>query len=445
MTVAPTQPNEPTSEAPPTASAAAVVPEAADSLWHNADFLKFWFGEGLSLFGTQVTNLALPLAAVLVYDATPQQVGLLRFLQLVPYLGLALIFGVWVDRVRRKPIMLVANFARMVLIALIPLLAHYHHLSIGGLLGLACLIGVFSVLFDVSWMSFVPTLVGGRKHYIEANQKMGATNSAADVAGPGLAGVLIGVLTATTALFIDAFSYLISLATLLWIRTSEPAPEVSSDRRHLGRELADGLRFVFGHRILRPLALVAPFCNFSLVIVWTMFLLYGVRDKGMSPAEIGLVFSASSVGGLVGATVSKAVIKRLPLGLIYAVTMGAIFVGPLLLPVAGGPRPIMIALFIASFFISYAGLGIAGVVMISLRQAYTPHSLMGRMSAAFRTMLFGGGSLGGLIGGLVAAGLGLRNGLTLIAILSSLMVIPLALSPVSRLRALPEPADIPAG
>jgi MFS family permease len=435
MTVAPTQPNEPIHEA---------APASPDSLWHHPDFLKFWFGEGLSLFGTQITNLALPLTAVLIFNATPQQVGLLRFLQLVPYLGLALVFGVWVDRVRRKPIMMVANLGRMVLIALIPLLAHYHHLNIVSLLVLACAIGIFSVLFDVSWMSFVPALVRDPKHYVEANQKMGTTYSTAEVAGPGVAGLLISALTATTALLFDAASYLISLLTLIWIRTPEPAPKPAGEPRHLGRELVEGLRFVFGHKILRPLALIAPFCNFSLIIVWTMFLLYGVRDKGMSAAEIGLVFSASSVGGLVGATVSKAVIKRFPIGPIYAVSMSAIFVGPLLIPLAGGPRALTIALFVASFFVSYTGLGIANVVMISLRQTCTPQPLMGRMNAAFRTVLFGGGSLGGLVGGFVAAGLGLRTGLTIVAVLSSLMVIPLALLSVSRLQKLPEPPTVPA-
>src|SRR5258708_39059740 len=120
-----------------------------ETLWRNTDFLKFWSGEALSLFGTQVTTLALPLTAMIIFKASPQQVGLLRFLQLVPYLFLALVFGVWADRSRRKPIMLLANTARMLLIGLVPLLSHFHRLSITGLLVIACMVGIFSVLYDV--------------------------------------------------------------------------------------------------------------------------------------------------------------------------------------------------------------------------------------------------------------------------------------------------------
>ncbi|MEU8517729.1 MFS transporter [Kitasatospora sp. NPDC048722] len=409
-------------------------------LRHNRDFLKFWSGEALSLLGSQVTTLALPLTAAIAFDATPEQIGLLRFLQLVPYLGLALVFGVLVDRMRRRRAMLLANGARMVLVGLVPLLAATHRLTLPVLLVLGCAIGVFSVLFDVSWMSFVPTLVKDPEHYVEANQKLGVTSSTADVAGPGLAGLLIGALTAPVALVADAFSYLVSLLTLLWIRTPEPRPEPPAAGRHLGRELAEGLRWVFGDRVLRPLALLGPFCNFSMVSVWTVFVLYAVRDQGLTPTWIGVVFSASSVGGLVGAAVSGRVIRRFRLGPVYAVSMAAIFASPLLVAFADGPKPVRTALFVGSFFIGYLGLGVAGVVMVSLRQTLTPQPLMGRMNAAFRTLLFGGGSLGGLLGGVIGGALGLRQGLVAIAVGSALMLVPLALSPVSRLRELPPPA-----
>ncbi|MBS2539471.1 MFS transporter [Catenulispora sp. NF23] len=414
------------------------------SLWGNRDFLKFWSGETLSLFGTQVTTLAIPLTAVLVFKATPAQVGLLRFLQLVPYLGLAMVFGVWVDRGRRKPVMMLANGARMVLIASIPVLSATHRLTLGLLLGIACAVGVFSVLFDVSWMAFVPTLVKEPEHYVEANQKLGVTSSSADVAGPGVAGAVISALSAPTALALDGVSYLISLLTLLWIRTPEPRPAAPAQQaeRHLTAELRQGLRFVFGDRILRPLALIAPFCNFSMVGVWTMFLLYATRGAGLSPAQVGIVFAASSVGGLIGAALSRRLIARFRLGALYAVSMIAVFVAPLLIPLASGPRPVLLTAFIASFFLAYLGLGVANVVVISLRQASTPQPLMGRMNAAFRTVLFGGGALGGLAGGLIAGAMGPRAGLAAVAAGSALMVLPVLLSPVTRLPAMPAmPAD----
>ncbi|MFD4788717.1 MFS transporter [Streptomyces sp. NPDC058459] len=409
------------------------------SLWHSRDFLTFWSGETFSLFGAQITNLALPLTALMVYDATPQQMGLLSFLQLSPYLFLSLVFGVWVDRSRRKPLMLAANAIRMVLIASIPILAALDLLSVGGLLAIACLVGTCSVLFDVSWMSFVPSLVEDRRLYVEANQKLGVTQSTSDVAGPGVAGLVVGWLGPPTALVLDAVSYLASLISLLAIRTREPAPAPTRAERHLGRELKEGVSWVFGHHLLRPLALLAPFTNFSLTSVSTLFLLYGVREKGLSPQLIGLVYSVSSVGALLGALGSAAIIRRFPTGLIYGTALFGIYTGPLLLVVAGGPRPLMIATFILSLLISYFGSGLSNVVQLTLRQTLTPQSLMGRMNAAFRTLLFGGGALGGLCGGLLGGALGLRGGLVVLVLCSAAMVIPLLLSPIVRLRAMPEP------
>jgi len=429
------RPDEHLAQAPPAAS--------PETLWHNHDFLKFWSGEALSLFGTQVTNLAMPLTALMVFNASPQQVGLLRFLQWVPHLFLALLFGVLVDRIRRKPVMLLANAARMLLIALVVVLAHYHRLSITGLLVIACAAGVFSVLFDVSWMSFVPTLVKDPKHYVEANQKLGVTQSTTDVAGPGVAGVLIGWLGPATAMVVDAASYLASLIILLWIRTAEPAPPPAAGRRHLGRELVDGVRWVFGHQILRPLAMLAPFTNFSLTCVSTLFLLYAVRDKGLSPATVGLIFSVAAVGALVGALLSKALIGRYRVGVVYGLALAGIYASPVLLPLAGGSRPMLIGMFMLSFVLAYFGGGLSNVVQLSLRQTCTPPSLMGRMTAAFRTLLFGGAALGGLCAGLIGGAMGLRAALALVAICSAATLVPIAMSAVVRLRAMPVPATDP--
>jgi predicted MFS family arabinose efflux permease len=290
-------------------------------------------------------------------------------------------------------------------------------------------------------MSFVPTLVKDPAHYVEANQKMGVTQSTSDVAGPGVAGVLIGWLGAPTALVADAASYLASLASLLWIRTPEPAPPPTAARRHLGRELGDGVRWVFGDRILRPLALLAPFTNFSLTCVSTLFLLYAVRDKGLDPATVGLVLSVSSAGALLGALVSKALIRRYRFGVVYGLALSGIYASPLLLPVAGGSRPVLIGMFMLSLVIAYFGGGLSNVMQLSLRQTCTPQALMGRMNAAFRTLLFGGGALGGLCAGLIGGAVGLRAGLTLVAICSAGMLVPIALSPVVRLPAIPSPVD----
>ncbi|GIF69450.1 MFS transporter [Asanoa ishikariensis] len=416
---------------------ATIGPEPT-SLWRNGDFLRFWTGESLSLLGTQVTNLALPLTAIYAFGASDEQIGLLRFLQLAPYLGLALLFGVWVDRSRRKPIMLAANLTRMVLLLLIPLLYWRDALSMTPLLVIACLIGCASVLFDVSWMSYVPTLVKEPTMYVEANAKMGISTSTAEVAGPGLAVLLVAALTAPIVLISQVLTYLVSVVTLLLIRTRESPPPPPGRARHLGRELRDGLTWVLRNPILRWLTFVGFCCNFSMITVWTMFLLYGTRDLQLASTTLGAITTAS-LGGLAGAVISRKVIERFRIGHVYLVSQSALLLGPALIAAAAGPRPLMVGMFILSFFTTHLGLGVAGVVVVSLQQTSTPQWMMGRMTAVFRTLLFGGGALGGLFAGMLSGAIGAHNALTVAAVGSAAVVVALVLSPVSRLRALPAP------
>jgi MFS family permease len=411
-------------------------------LWKNRDFVQFWSGETLSLYGTQITILALPLTAVLVFHAGARELGLLRFLGLLPYPAFSLLFGVWVDRSRRRPLMLGANFARMILLALVPILAATGKLHLVSLMVITFAVGAASVLFDVSWMSYIPTLIQDRRHLVEANTKLGITASSADVAGPGLAGVLVGALTAPVALALDSFSYLVSLVSILLIRVPEPQPLAPAEKRRVGNELVEGLRWVFGHRYLRAVALVGFFCNFFLMFVSSMFLLYAVRDRALSPSTLGLILSMGAVGGLLGSLIAGPIVRRGRLGRIYVLSMAAVFLGPALIPAAGGSKPVVEAMFIASFFISYSGLSVANVVIVSLRQAVTSPSLMGRMSAGMRMMLFGGGALGSLTGGVLGGAIGLRGALAVAAVGSGAMVVPTAFSPVARLLALPVPVPV---
>ncbi|MGW1892092.1 MFS transporter [Streptomyces sp. NPDC002004] len=427
-----------------TETATATVAEAESpppSLWHNRDFLVFWAGEALSLYGTQITNLALPLTAVLVFEVGPEQLGLLRFAQLVPFLALALVFGVWVDRVRKRPVMLGANLVRMVLIGLVPLLYHFDLLTLPLLYALALGVGVAAVLFDVSWMSYVPVLVKDRRSLLEANTKLNATLSSADVAGPGIAGTLVSAFSAPFAMAANSVSYVVSVLSLLIIRAPEPAPPAPETKRQLRTELAEGLRWVFGNRWLRSIALVGCSCNFFLTMVQSLFLLYAVRDRDLSAATVGFVMSAAAVGGLLGALVSGMVVRRLTVGTAYRVSVSIIFLGPLLVAAAGGPRWLLVGLFVASFFLEYFGSSVSNVIIVSLRQTITPQKLMGRMTAAMRMLLYGGGALGGPVGGLLAGMTGLHGALWIAGLLSAAMLIPIILSPVGKLRSMPQPPE----
>jgi MFS family permease len=217
-------------------------------LWTHADFMKFWAGETISLFGTQVTTLALPLTAIIVLHATPGQLGVLRFLQAVPFLLLALLIGAWVDRRRKRPVMIGSNAARCVLVGLVPILAIAGALVMPILYVLAFCIGVATVFFDVCWMAYVPVLVG-KDQLAEGSSKVSTSYAAADVSGPALGGVLVQLLSAPKALAADALSYLVSIGTLLAIKTEEPVP--GGQPSHPLAEIKEGLRPVFSNRYVR--------------------------------------------------------------------------------------------------------------------------------------------------------------------------------------------------
>ena len=403
------------------------------------DFNLFWFGEAVSLFGIQVTMLALPLTAVLVFAAGPEQVGLLRGLELAPFLFLAMPFGVWADRVRRRPLMIAANGVRAVAIGLVPLLHAFGRLNLAALFAVALVAGVASVLYDVCWMSYVPSLLTGRAQLMTANSRVGATNSAADIGGPGLAGLLIQVLSAPVALVVNAGSFLVSMLTLIVIRTPEPAPPVSTTGRNLLREIGEGLRWVFGNPILRTITLLGGAYNFFFTFIQTVFLVYAVRVLHFNPGLIGAVVSLGGVGGLLGAAAAGNLTRRFPIGRIYLVAALVAFAAPIAVPLAGGPRLITATLLALAFFVGYSGIGVVNVLGVSFRQTITPNRLMGRMNAAVRTLLYGSGALGAPLGGALAELIGLRTALAVAAAGSMVAFLPLLVSPIRGLRELPEP------
>ncbi|MEN3357010.1 MAG: hypothetical protein V7637_992 [Mycobacteriales bacterium] len=428
-------PDAPGADGPDVPGAGSEEPDDG-GLWRNTDFLKFWFGETLSLFGTQVTILAVPATAVLVLHAGPEQLGLLRFLQLVPYLIFGMLFGVLVDRTRRRPMMFIANTARMLLIGLVPILSVLGQLHLATLYVVTFGVGTAALLYDVSWMSYIPALIRDKRYLVEANAKLGTTLSSADAAGPGIAGALIGALTAPIAMAVDAFSYLLALVSLRLIRTPEPAP-VSSGGRRLLPELREGMRFVFTNRYVRAVAIVGGLCNFFISANQPLLIFYALNDRSIKPGVLGLIFSAAAVGGVLGALRARALIKRLPLGRLYLGGLALTFGAPILVPAAAGPTLLVAVLFAASLFLMFASVSVVNVIIISMRQTLTPGPLLGRMTAAVRMLLFGGGAIGGLLGGLLGAAVGAHSALWISAVGSLVAFLPIALSPVARLRAMP--------
>lgn len=410
---------------------------ARTPLWRNRDFLTFWSGETLSLFGEQVTMLALPLTAVLALGSGPEQLGWLRFLQMIPYLFFGPLAGVWIDRHRRLPAMLGANLTRMILIGLVPVLAAAGWLDMPALLTITFGVGSAAVLYDVSWMSFVPALVPDPGYLVEANARLGTSQSAAMAAGPGLAGTLVSLLTAPIAMAVNAATYLASAVSLLAIRTSEEAPRPAAQRPRLTHDLIEGLRFVAGNRYLRAVALVGGSCNFFMSANQPIFILYAVQDRHFPASALGLVLTLGAVGGVLGALMAATLIRRIRPGYIYVVSLTLAFAAPLIIPAATGPKALIGAEFTIAFFLSYLGVSVVNVVILSLRQSITPAPLMGRMNAAMRAVMFGLGALGGPAAGLAAVALGVHNTLWVSALAGVGFLATVFTSPMARLRSIP--------
>ena len=411
----------------------------ATSLGRNRDFLKLWAGETISLFGTQVTVLALPLTAVLTLQASAGELGLLNAARFAPFIAVILFAGVWVDRRRRRPILVQANLGRALLILVVPAAAFFDVLRMELLYAVGFLVGVLTVFFDVAYQSYVPSLVG-RAQLTAANSRLEASRSAAEVGGPGVGGLLVQLATAPYALLVDALSFLLSGAMLLSIRRGEPPPEPSNTGESAWSAIRQGFRFTFANRYLRPIAGEAATFNLFEQAIMTVFVLYAVRELGLSAGLLGLIISVGAAGALVGALVAAYPARRFGLGPALVASMLIACTIPLALPAITGPVTSTVPLLGFTFFCWGLALAVSNVHVVSLRQAATPDHLLGRMNASYRFFTYGAIPLGALLGGVLGETIGLRA--TLVAGAVGLLLAPLWLyaSAVSELRDLADAA-----
>ncbi|WEH35265.1 MFS transporter [Streptomyces sp. AM 4-1-1] len=407
-------------------------------LWRDREFLKLWTGESVSQMGAQITQLALPLAAVYQFEASSSQLGLLNAASFAPFLGATLFIGVWVDRRRRLPLMIWSNVGRALLVGSVPLCAALDVLSIGYLYVVALLIGVLTVLFDVSYQSYLPSLIR-REQLVEGNSKLQATSSLAQIGGPGLAGLLVGWLTAPVALLANAFGYVVSVAGLLAIRRPEPAPAVPVQRVSTARGIAEGLRMVFRNAPIRAIALEAGTYNLCWMSLQTLFVLYAARELGMGPATIGLVLGIGAVGSLVGAVCASRLKDRLGLGRAVIAELVLCCAAPVLVPLAPGAGPLSYTMYVTAFACCGIGSTMSTIHVVSLRQVITPDHLLGRVNAGCRFIAWGPLPLGALIGGYLGDAVGLRPALYITAFGFLFALLWVVFSPVPALK------DFPAG
>lgn len=406
-------------------------------LFTHRDFVRLWAGDGISQLGTQVTAIAVPLLAVTTLDASSFQVGVLAALQTLAYLLIGLPTGVWIDRMHRRPVLIAADLGRFLALGSIPLAAVLDGLTIWQLYAVVLLHGVCSVFFDVAYQSYLPSLVG-TDHLIEANAKLQGTQSVALVAGPSLGGVLAQAITPAYTLLVDAVSFLWSASWLRAIRHQEPAPE-SAPRQSLRREIGEGLRYVAGHRLIRPIATCTSIYNLSFSVAQPMLIVLLARHLDLPGGVIGALLAAGAVGGLLGAIVARRVADRIGIG--RAIWIAAAASTPLTLVQPFLQRDWTLGLFVVTDLLVFCGGTIYSVNQLSLRQVVCPPELLGRMNATLRFLLWGVLSIGGLLGGGLAAAFGVRTAILIGAIGMSLAAVPLILSPLRDLRELPEASE----
>lgn len=408
------------------------------TLWRHRDFLKLWSAQTISQVGSQVTFIALPLTAILVLDATTFEVAALGAMDTLPFLLFTLPAGVWIDRLRRRPLMVAADIGRAAALVSIPVVYALGELGLAQLFLVGFVTGTLTVLFDISYLSYLPSVVE-RSRLAAGYAGMEATRSAASAAGPGIGGGLVGLVGAPFAILADAASYVVSALLMGVIRRPEPAPAPAADRLPLRTELWEGVRYVFRQPYLRALTLATGASNLFGFMVVGIFMVYAVRRLGLSAELIGLVFMIANIGSLAGAVVSGRVVRRFGLGptIVWCASLSSLSWLSVPFAPASNPLPLLVTGALLGPFVGM----LFNVNQLSLRQAITPERLMGRMNAVVRFMYWGTMPAGSLAGGALASWIGLRPTLFVGIIGGTLAMLPLFATSLVRLRVIPEAAD----
>jgi MFS family permease len=408
-------------------------------LWRHPDFARLWSAETVSQFGTQFTQLALPLVAIDVLHVSAFQVAALTTVEFLPFLLVSLPAGVWVDRLRRRPILFVGDLSRAVLLGSVPVAYWLGALTMGQLYVVGFLVGVATVFFDVAYQSYLPSLVD-RQHLIDGNAKLEISRAAAQLGGPGIAGIVINFLRAPAALAFDAASFVGSALFIFSIRREEHPPVRDRESPKMREELREGLRYVLGHPYLKNIAACTAMFNFFGTLGTAILLVFARRELHLSPLAIGLALTLSNIGPMVAAFNANRISSRFGVG--RTIIGASILGGPMFLVIPFAPQGnAALALLVPAFVVGGLSNVIYNVTQISLRQAITPQRIQGRMNSVMRFIVWGTIPLGGLAGGALASGIGLKSTLIVSGIGCCLPFLPVLFSPVRSIREMPEPAD----
>jgi MFS family permease len=418
------------------AAGPAPTPAPKGSLWRDRNFMTLWSGQALSQFGAQITELAIPVLAVLALNATEWEVGVLNAAQVAAFLIVGLPAGAWIDRMRKRHVMIAADAVRAVALAALPVLALLGVLQIWHMIVVALIMGVATVFFDVSNQSIVPSLV--RTNQIaEANGKLQSSEQLANLAGPAAGGWLVGVLAAPVAIFITVGTYLASFVALLFTRDHERlrAPE---DHKPLVQEIGEGLRWVFGNPLLRRIVLTTGTANFFSTISMTLLPIFVLRELGLTPQMLGVVFSLSAVGGLLGAIATPRIVARIGEARAIPISAIAFSVLPFFLPAISLVPALAFPLLVIQFFLASFTVLLYNITQVTFRQRITPPRLLGRMNASVRFVVWGVMPISALLAGALGTWIGTVPTLWIAASFELFACLFVVIGPFWGMRELPD-------
>ena len=433
----------PTPGQPSDSEIAAATPHRP-SLWRQRDFMKLWTGQSISQFGDEITMLAIPLLAIEILGAGALEMGILGVVRFLPWIFFTLPAGVWVDRMRRRPILIGADVARAVLLASIPVAFIGDWLTLIQVYVVAFVAGTLEVFFDVAYQSYLPSIVE-RDELVEGNSKLELSRAGSQVIGPTVAGFLIQAVTAPFAIAFDALSYLWAALFIGFIRRPEPeiAKHDPADGKppSMWQEARAGVGYVISNRYLRSIAACTGTANLFGNISGAVLILYFVDERGfdLSPGAIGVIFALGNVGVILGALTAGRLAKAIGVGPTIVASAAVAGIATFAVPLAPREDPFWF-LVIGGVFLGY-GVVAYNVNQVGLRQAITPDRMLGRMNATMRLIVWGTIPIGALIGGVLGTVAGLVPVLWLSAIGGSLAFLPVLFSPVRTLREIPAQAE----
>jgi MFS family permease len=410
------------------------------SIWKDKRFVWLWSGQTISSLGDQFSHLAIPVLAVTVLGASASDMGVLNAFGTASFLLVGLIAGAWVDRLAKKQVMLVADLVRFLALLTIPLLWTSHSLQMWHIFVVVGVVGLASVFFDVAAQSFIPVLLP-KDNIGAANGAMETARQVTAVGGPSLVGFLLGFLRAPLLILVDSISFLVSAISLGFLRHQEAMPD-KAERQPLVREIAEGLKFVRGQKLIRTIALTTATNNLFGTMIFALMPLYILRTLGITTSQFGIMMSVGAVGGLLGAVLCNRLAKYFgegPLIVGSAIVAGLAML--LMVSTSLAPQPAQLPLLITSQFLESFVVLTYNITQVTARQRLCPPRLLGRMNATIRFFIWGVMPISSLVAGWIGNVYGVTTAMWIGAIgvlVSSAWVV---FSPIRTMRELPSHAE----